>query len=201
MSDHEFPAGEKKVCKTCGALMPSQAVKCTACDTIYGWRGYISVSTTTLALITALISVSATGIAPLMDALKTHDSKLTVSLQGDDNNGALLLLAINVGDRPGGVANVDLSIPFKDEKPNQPRRIYSGYIDDKSPSFVNPGNGVQVRVRFKIDESVKARSIYDVSGNCVINVTTVEFSGRQQPFRFERDCGQFYTVIGLNERG
>jgi RNA polymerase subunit RPABC4/transcription elongation factor Spt4 len=201
MSITEFPDGNKKVCKTCGALMPSEALKCTKCDTIYGWRGYLSVSTTTLALITALISVSATAITPLLNALKSHDSKLTISLQGDDNNHALLLLAINSGDRPGGIGTVDIYIPFKNEKPNQPKPIYSGYIDDKSPSFVNPGYGVQVRVRFNIDTSVKTRSIYDVSGNCVITVTTVEFSGRQQSFRFERNCGDLYTVIGLNERG
>ena len=107
----EFPAGPRKVCTTCGSLIPVDAAKYTTRDTYQDWRKYVNFSTTMVALITALISVIATAAPTISNLFRGHDSALQVAFQGGDHFGGINILASNIGDRPGGISDVTLTIP------------------------------------------------------------------------------------------
>ena len=113
----EFPSnGAKKICSTCGALMPYEAVKCTKCDSYQNWFRSISLSITMVALLTALVSVVGSTLPSLVSWLRSGDSRLAVSYAYDDDQGGFFLTVTNDGDRVGSIGKVQIIVPVKDKK-------------------------------------------------------------------------------------
>jgi uncharacterized paraquat-inducible protein A len=79
----------KKNCDVCFAWMPDSAIKCTKCDSFQGWRRGASLSSTTLALLTALISVLATSFPVFHSFLEENRSDIVVDYGGDDDQGGV----------------------------------------------------------------------------------------------------------------
>jgi hypothetical protein len=76
---------------------------CKHCGAYQGWRKHLSLSSTVLALLVALISVATASIPVVVKAWTPHrsDVQLTVSRASFDT---IFVVASNYGDRPGSVA-------------------------------------------------------------------------------------------------
>lgn len=92
-------------CSTCREPIRPGARKCTKCDSFQDWRRFLSVGTSALALIIALVSVtSALGpsIIRMFQGEQSDLAILYVASVGDE----LLLLASNRGTRPAVIHGV-----------------------------------------------------------------------------------------------
>lgn len=84
-------------CKQCRNDIPQGALLCSNCSSYQDWRGWFSVSSTVLALLTALLSVLGIATPVIINAL--HTPKSDAFLQTPSLDGATLrVLAVNRGD-------------------------------------------------------------------------------------------------------
>lgn len=112
--DGVSPAGEDRgagmadaPCRQCLLPMPRGAKLCSRCGSYQDWRGSLSVSNSVLALLVALVSVSSLALPAISGALRSHRSQVAVSnpvFEGEQ----VLLVATNVGERPGIVRRAEL---------------------------------------------------------------------------------------------
>ena len=111
--EEKQPDSETHRCPACGEQIWDQATKCRHCGTDFSWRRYLSFSNTTLALITALISVIASS-APAINLLLTpENSTLTSVFSNVSTSGETLsMLLSNSGRRTGVVNRVNVAIIY-----------------------------------------------------------------------------------------
>jgi hypothetical protein len=193
-----FPDGQRKSCVVCGALMPLRAVKCTICDSFQDWKRYLSVNTTAIALLTALVSVIATSAPTLIGWFEGDNSDLRVNFQRDDHSGGVILGAFNGGNRPGGIKDITLFVPLKNTEGTP--LTYRGTIDSKDPkaddSFLAPQSNKPIRVVFDVRFDNTNLTTKDFNGVCVITVETAEFSGPGKKIPLAIPCGAL-SVVGI----
>lgn len=164
--------------------MPSAAPKCVTCESYQGWRRHISMSTTMVALLTALVSVLSIAVPPMLRALQPDNSKISVAFGGDDEEGAFYLLAINVGNRPGTLAEVSIDVPMRGKKFN-----YKAALDTKvSDASVFPNAPKRVRLMLDVGQDLDAFTSTDVAGPCTIVVNVLEFNSVGKPTSFSVPC-------------
>jgi hypothetical protein len=154
---------------------------------------------TILALMTALVSVIATSAPTLIGWVSGEYSDLEVTFDRDDHTGGIILTAYNRGNRGGGIKDVTLLIPFKDQKGTP--TLYHALPDpsDKSNWFVPAHANVPLRVLFpdvKFDPT--KFTVKDVSGKCVISIETFEFSRPGKKVPFDQPCDTL-SVAGLGK--
>jgi hypothetical protein len=117
-------ARSSKACTTCGEEIAASARKCTHCGTWQDWRRYLVFSNTILALLVALVSVTAVTGPVIRDLLITKDSHLISSFVGVIDNEAVFTVA-NSGNRPGSVGEARILVP--DIGPRSDPRAPSGW--------------------------------------------------------------------------
>nr|AWM07765.1 hypothetical protein CIT39_15780 [Bradyrhizobium symbiodeficiens] len=84
-------------CKQCCNDIPQGALLCSDCGSYQDWRGWFSVSSTVLALLTALLSVLGIVAPVIINAL--HSPRSDAFLQTPSIDGTTLrVLAVNRGD-------------------------------------------------------------------------------------------------------
>jgi hypothetical protein len=173
MAIGEFPRDSRtKLCATCGALMPGKAIKCTKCDSFQNWYNRITVSTTVLALLTALISVAGATLPNLWSWYRSGNSHVSVSFAHDDDQGGLFLAATNDGDRIGSVADVAIAFTAKDKQFSFP-----AVLDPQSNPSIEPGKSQKIRYTVDVGKDLDAYSLKDVKGDCSFKIEVREFSG------------------------
>jgi hypothetical protein len=87
-------------CQQCRLAIPDTAQICTHCQSYQDWRRWFSVSSTVLALLTALISVLSFALPNFIQLLHSPRSEMAapiISMEGT----TVRLLVINNGDAPG----------------------------------------------------------------------------------------------------
>jgi ribosomal protein L40E len=185
----EFPSNVvKKVCSTCGALMPHQAVKCTKCDSYQNWFRNINLSITMVALLTALVSVAGSTLPGLFNWLRSGDSRLAVSYAYDDDQGGFFLTVTNDGDRVGSIGKVEISVPLKDQK-----HTFVGTLDPAYNPSVEPNKSQKIRYTLDVETELEHYTADDVVDKCVIFVDIREFVVKERPPLplplSKKDCG------------
>ncbi|MBR1252267.1 hypothetical protein JQ634_00960 [Bradyrhizobium sp. AUGA SZCCT0240] len=167
----EFPShGKNKLCVTCGALMPTKATKCTKCETYQSWTHGLAVSTTMVALLTALLSVAATALPTLYGWWMSGNSRLSVSYAYDDDQGGLFLTATNDGDRVGSIGKVTIVVPVKGTNLSFPASL-----DASANPSVEPTKSQKIRFTLDVGQDLQNYTRQDVSGECQIVVSVREF--------------------------
>jgi hypothetical protein len=69
-----------KNCRVCSARMPEDADRCNACSSFQDWRRHVPHSTTTLALLTALVTALSPALQQLSNVMNRHsDTSFIVS--------------------------------------------------------------------------------------------------------------------------
>jgi hypothetical protein len=104
------PTSEDVSCTQCALTIPRSAKLCSHCGSYQDWRGYLGISATVLALLTALVSVTATALPTIVNSLKDHRSRVVLSSPVLEGN-RLRILATNQGDGIATIRGAWLSVP------------------------------------------------------------------------------------------
>lgn len=97
MADSSEPP--PSLCRQCGLPLPEGARLCSKCHSYQDWRSWFSVSTTVLALLTAMISVIGIAGPAILRAVHTPRSEAYLASPSIDGT-TLRVLAVNRGDAP-----------------------------------------------------------------------------------------------------
>lgn len=97
----DLPPGTKR-CVACAEPINAAATKCIHCSTDQDRRRYLSLSSTALSLLVALVSVLTAAVPVAIIALTPKNSHLVFSAQGV-TPGKIALLVSNQGIRPGSI--------------------------------------------------------------------------------------------------
>lgn len=135
----EIPAHEP--CSTCREPIRINAVRCVHCDAYQGWRRHISLSSTVLALLVALVSVTSAAVGSLTQALTPVRSDVQVKYLFADDFG-VWLSATNSGSRAGIIAGGSIEFPPENHLINLPGIPYD-------PILLTPGETKVFRVSIK----------------------------------------------------
>jgi len=93
----------ESVCLVCREPIKAGAQKCVQCGSVQGWQRHLGVTSSVLALLIALISVSQSA-APVLLHLYTGDrSHIALNLLKGDGH-QLRFVVSNTGNRPGTIA-------------------------------------------------------------------------------------------------
>jgi hypothetical protein len=98
-------------CKFCRQMISSKARKCIHCGSDLTWKRHLSIGTTTLAILTALISVSASAIPAIYNSIAADDSEISAVYIAPINSREsynITLLASNSGRKPGAITQASL---------------------------------------------------------------------------------------------
>lgn len=201
MCDSQENLTQKKKCIACGELIAVEAHICVHCKSSQDWTRYLNFGSTTLALLTALVSVSATGLPIIKKAITPDNSDLKLVFQGfDADDGAVMLLAHNSGTKPGGLGRSYIKyIPLQNG-------VFINYINelaliDKSPqgSLVEEGKSKQFRLKLTnhgidpLSHGTITVSPKDIT--CRFVFETAEFIGASKSITFEKNCEEAFSYI------
>lgn len=106
--DHTPEAKAK--CRTCQEDMKLGAKKCTKCDSYQDWRRFLSMSSSVLALLIALLSVTSVAGPSIIRMARGERSQIAVAAVQVSSARSLRLFVSNRGTRPAALGNVVLSI-------------------------------------------------------------------------------------------
>ncbi len=101
-------------CLTCREAIRAGAKKCIHCDSFQDWRGKLTVSSSVLALIVALVSVLGATLPAWKAALTPHDSDVKIFFIGLSGQRLHVMIA-NSGDRPAGILKTWLRLKQNNE--------------------------------------------------------------------------------------
>lgn len=96
------PKHSRKNCAVCGERIAGSALKCIHCDSFLDWRRHLQFSTSVLALLVALVSVTATTAPALHGIWKGNNSAIEVGglvSKGRPAPGSLVIRVANNGTR------------------------------------------------------------------------------------------------------
>lgn len=130
-------------CLQCRLTIPAGATLCHHCKSHQDWRRYLSLSTTVLALLVALLSVASMALPTLIDLTRRPRSALALSnpiIRGSD----VYVVVSNLGDRPAVLEKAYLTGPIEG--------IPEAEIQHPAQSFIPPGSRqVGYRLKFQMN--------------------------------------------------
>jgi hypothetical protein len=94
-----------RLCSACRAVVPGGSHICPTCHASQGWRSFVSVSNTTLALLVALITVATPALNAGLPLLKSPGSDIDLVLESA-SPAEMTFVAKNSG-RSGGVLRIN----------------------------------------------------------------------------------------------
>ena len=146
---------DTKPCPICGELIKSRARKCVHCDSALDWRKFVGLSSTTLAILTALIAVIGQSTPAVRSLWDVKNSRLHFTfisaggtqavLQGHIMTGDVVLLATNDGSRAGAIVTGRLIVGWTSEK-RQHFMSSMLWMPSDEPQIVGPGTAVIARL-------------------------------------------------------
>lgn len=101
----ETASEQQKACRQCALAIPANALLCSTCGSYQDWRGWLAVSSTILALLVALISVTTAAVPAIVQAFEQEESSVRVS-NVVLRDMRLSAIAANAGRRPATIAEV-----------------------------------------------------------------------------------------------
>ena len=131
--DYQDPQEGLSKCRQCKQNIPKGARLCSKCNSYQDWRGYLSVSSTVLALLVALLSAATTAAPAIKKALHKPRPEIVVG-QPYLDRGDLRVVISNQGDAPASIGRGRVSIPAFPHL-----RIQAVLRDDKE-AIVLPGS-------------------------------------------------------------
>lgn len=130
------PPDEMMPCPVCREPIRAGAKKCTHCDSDLGWRRYMGLSNTTLALLTALVSVLVTAAPAMKRFLEPDDSRIRgIPAASQESFGETIwMLVSNSGRRMGVVAGGFLNVSWRQDGIDE--GFFIPLIIPSGPAFV-----------------------------------------------------------------
>lgn len=109
-------------CRDCKAPIPHKARKCTKCNSYQGCRWYLNISTTTLALMVALLSLVPPAISAIGKILPKKDNIHVHVIEA--KNRKVTLVVINSGSRAAVIAPTTALTPTGPTKTFPTKLLY-----------------------------------------------------------------------------
>lgn len=110
MDQAENAAPLRKNCPVCGEGIALKARKCIHCDSLLDWQRHLNFSSTFLALLVALISVTTVAVPIFVAAFEVKKSIITMDMISTAGE-SIGVLVTNKGDRPGLISSGYLTLP------------------------------------------------------------------------------------------
>lgn len=151
------PLPARKICPVCGEEIAATARKCVHCGSELNWRRHMSLSTTTLALLTAFIAVVG-AVGPSIKSLFDYrDAFLNFAFVGAGSlrtvqdgritSASVILLGSNEGHAAGGLVAARLQISWVEGG-----RRHLAYALLRTPAdepiIIAPGASLAIRLLF-----------------------------------------------------
>lgn len=189
----ETPAAEITSCRTCKEPIRVGAIKCIHCDSFQDWRGSLSLSSTILSLLVALVSVLAFAGPILKELFIPKNSHVILSFS-ETVGDTMHVVASNTGNRPGAFGSGQLEIHYGDGRVvvvplGEPSKATQG------PTIFGPGESKAIRLVAEQKLSSLSLAPPDANDHCVIRLWAVEFNGAWPRFEYARRCHQFIPVV------
>jgi predicted nucleic acid-binding Zn ribbon protein len=148
----------RKPCPVCGEQIAITAKKCVHCGSELNWRRHMSFSTTTLALITALVAVLGAVGPSIKSLFEYRDAFLnftfigagsvrTVQQDGRPTNGSVIILGSNEGHAAGGLVAARLHISWMEGGKRHLAATMLRTAADE-PVVIAPGTAQSIRLLF-----------------------------------------------------
>jgi len=194
-----------RICTTCGEEIAASARKCIHCDSYQDWRRYFVFSQSVLALLVALVSVTAVAGPVIRDLLITKDSRLVGSFLGVIDNEAVFTV-VNSGNRPGSVGEARVLIP---DISNNSAIVGPGWRVGGPPAswhlrlapnpreeafFVDAGQNKVIKYKPPATEVTPPPEWDPSAFVCFIQIDLTNFSGKRSSPCFVSDCGQLLPI-------
>jgi|SRR5579871_4990461 len=212
-----------RLCPICLSPVPVGARICLACKSDLSWRRYLSISNTSLALLTALISVLAAS-APVIKSLLTpteaviHLSLVQAPLPNASLGGPLahtaseekppnklVILVTNSGRHDG----ILIPTGFTFEWGSSPQHgVNTGLTsEDGLPVFVKPGEAKLITAVVgplltpqrgtavdDVETMLKTKG-WQKTATCQATFVTVDLQGKRKLTKAEDDCSRFALLV------
>ena len=146
--------GDTKLCRACCEPMPARASKCLRCNAVQGWGRFAVVSGTTLALLTALITVTEHAAPTLVGLWQGAFSRITLT-PVDTADNSVRLLAVNDGTRAGVLQEGSFTLRAADGMIEEPLTLRT------SLGLLKPGEAREVTL--VLPESAMPKMIMTLS--------------------------------------
>jgi hypothetical protein len=176
-------SSDTKLCKTCAEPIKLAARICNHCKSYQDWRSNLSISSSVLALLIALISVASSAVPVFVDALTEKNAKLIFSYQGITPKFVSFFVS-NTGTRAGSVDSAFLVVPWVKQ------RMFPLELLGDSPEVVLPGGTKLIRARRTAP--VPQGSTMD---DCTFSFNWTDFKGVHQGGFTRADCNEISIFI------
>jgi predicted nucleic acid-binding Zn ribbon protein len=172
-----------KHCPVCAEPINKLAWKCIHCQSELGaWRRRLSVSSSVLALLVALVSVVGATAPTIIESLRSKNSVAFILEEATDKK--ISVFASNVGTRQAVVSTGEISLP------NETILLASA----KGPVIVNPGQ-TQL-LDFVLSDAVfyMPVDLPPTKAACPITLRAVDVEGEKFT-QLTTECGRLYPFI------
>ncbi|MGB3338277.1 MAG: hypothetical protein WBA73_13975 [Devosia sp.] len=188
-------AGPEKACKACASQIPRSAKLCKECSTYQGgWRSWISVSQTTLALTVALISVATAAVPGVSYAIWGNRSDLRADFWQFDGDLAVFTIS-NPGDKAGFVDRVTLQA-------QQESGTTGIDLVRNGPDRVNPGEIFRLQFMMHPTQGDLALTLFKSRSSdvCYLRILLREYDGSPKQVREPIVCREAFAHLALLHR-
>ena len=135
----------KGPCPMCRARIENGSKICINCKSDLTWKRFLPVGSTTLAMLTALVAVTATVAPQVKKMFEAQDSKLSAVMMGEGaSDGTVSLLVSNDGNRIGALDLAFVAVPY----PGKARNATAGFslkVAKEGMLFIKPNTSQQVK--------------------------------------------------------
>jgi hypothetical protein len=115
LSATEEKPADTMQCPVCRETIKAGARKCVECNSDLDWKRYFTLSNTTLALLTALVSVIATSYPAIKRLMTPEKSVISVHVVGNNaDDTTMSLLVSNAGRQTGSLNTIVLAYSGKE---------------------------------------------------------------------------------------
>lgn len=146
MSDESEPSLKK--CVRCYSDIPSKSTFCKECKGYQNWRRHVNFSTTILALMIALVSVTASFFSLISEKIWPPESEIVLEYASYDD-GILRVAAINSGEAKGYITGVTLGVNNKQQVKGLPGSIGFHLLENIVEVPPNETTPINVVMHFK----------------------------------------------------
>jgi hypothetical protein len=201
MSQTDTPSAEaaadSKPCVVCQEPIRAHAKKCVHCGSYQDWRSNISMSliTSVLSLLVALVTVLTAAVPVARDALTPHNSDLMFSFQGASTDPIrLIVLATNRGVRPGTVHPAS-SLLTMSGKLSMPLGLAEPEPSDSPPTIIEPGESRLFSFHIWAGEAPGDTDDSIYAGRCLLKIPTTDFAGKPDDHEIDVGCKRVFKLV------
>lgn len=138
---------ETRQCPVCGEQIWVRAQKCVHCQAELTWRRYLGFSSTTLALVTALIAVISASVPALLILFTPENSSLHTVFAGISTSGdTVSLLFSNRGRRVGAINRAEVAVTYVTT--DHDHNVFAIYPETKGDAAISIAPGTTILVPF-----------------------------------------------------